>query len=117
MARARCQRGERGSDIGTERLDIVGIGWAQPRNDKHACEDVTMQRRVGILLISVAVGVMFAGGLFYHGRVGGGLLLVTDAVLLALAMSSWGNTRPQGRPVRLAIIVLIAVIAIIKLVK
>jgi hypothetical protein len=76
-----------------------------------------MVRRFGIILISAVVGVMFAGGLFYQGRVGGGLLLITDAVLIALAMSSWGNTRPQGRPVRLAVIVIIAVIAVVKLVR
>ena len=50
-----------------------------------------MQRRMVTILIAGAVGIVFAAGLFFHGRVGGGLLLITDAILIALAMSVWGN--------------------------
>jgi hypothetical protein len=76
-----------------------------------------MQRRMVTILIAGAVGVVFAAGLFIHGRAGGGLLLITDAILIALAMSVWGNVQPKGRPVRIAVIVIIAVIAVVKLVK
>jgi hypothetical protein len=76
-----------------------------------------MHRRVLTYLVSVAIGVLFAAGLFVHGRAGGGLLLITVAVLIALAMTSWGNTRRQGRPIRIAVILVITAIAVAKLVK
>ena len=63
------------------------------------------------------MGALFAAGLFIHGRVGGGLLLLTDAVLIALARITWPQLRPQGRPFRLIVIAAVAVIAAIKLIK
>jgi hypothetical protein len=76
-----------------------------------------MRRRMLMILAAGAVGLIFAAGLFFHGRVGGGLLLVTDAVLIGLAMSVWGNTEPRKRPVRVIVILAIAVLAVIKMVR
>ncbi|HWC34484.1 MAG TPA: hypothetical protein VG650_06615 [Mycobacteriales bacterium] len=75
-----------------------------------------MPRRLLIALCALAVGGLFAAGLFVHGRAGGGLLVVTDAILIGLTRTAWAQVRPQGRPIRLVIIVAIAVIATIKLV-
>jgi hypothetical protein len=76
-----------------------------------------MTRRALIILIAGAVGGVFAAGLFLPGRVGGGLLVLTDAALIALSISGWANARPQGRPVRIAVITLIGVLAAIKLIR
>jgi hypothetical protein len=74
-----------------------------------------MARRLLTILAAAIVGAIFAAGLFIRGPVGGGLLLLTDAVLIALARLTWSRLRPQGRPLRLVVIVAIAVIAVIKL--
>jgi hypothetical protein len=76
-----------------------------------------MQQRLLMILIAAAVGVLFAAGLFFHGAKGAGLLLITDAILIAITVSVWGDSRPQGRPVRIAVITIIAAIAVAKLVK
>jgi hypothetical protein len=74
-----------------------------------------MQRRLLILLAALAVGVLFAAGLFVHGVLGGVLLLAVDALLIAMAALTWRHLRPQGRPLRIAVIAVIAVVAIVKL--
>jgi hypothetical protein len=71
-----------------------------------------MRRRLLVLLAALAVGVVFAVGLFVHGWVGGVLLLAVDAALVAMAVLTWPHLRPQGRPLRIAVI---AVVAVIKL--
>jgi hypothetical protein len=73
-------------------------------------------RRLGIVVAALAVGAMFVAGLFLHGRLGGALLLVTDAMLINLTRIVWDQVRPQGRPFRIVIIVAIAVLAVVKLV-
>jgi hypothetical protein len=75
-----------------------------------------MQQRLAIILAAVAVGAIFVAGLFVNGRPGGALLLVTAAILVTLTSATWSRTRPQGRPLRVAIIVAIAVVAIVKLI-
>ena len=75
-----------------------------------------MQRRLVIILAAAVVGGIFLAGLFIHGRVGGALLVLTDAILIALARLTWPHLPPQGRPIRVIIIVAIAVVAVIKLV-
>jgi hypothetical protein len=75
-----------------------------------------MQQRLAMILAAAVVGAIFIAGLFVHGRAGGGLLLVTDAILITLTSATWTRARPQGRPIRVAIIVAIAVVAIAKLV-
>lgn len=74
-----------------------------------------MSRRLLIVLGALAVGALFAAGLFVHGRAGGGLLVLTDAILIGLSRLSWAQVRTQGRPLRVLIIAVIAVIAVVKL--
>jgi hypothetical protein len=76
-----------------------------------------MQQRFAILLGALAVGAIFLAGLFIHGPVGGGLLLVTAAILISLTRLTWNRVRPQGRPLRLVVITAIVVLAAIKLVS
>jgi hypothetical protein len=72
-------------------------------------------RRLLIVLGALCVGALFFAGLFIHGRGGGGLLLITDAILLGLTRTVWAQVRPQGRPLRIVIIVAIAILAVVKL--
>jgi hypothetical protein len=74
-------------------------------------------QRLLIVFGALAVGALFAAGLFVHGRVGGGLLVATDAILIGLTRTAWAQLRTQGRPLRIAIIAAIAVLAVVKLVK
>jgi hypothetical protein len=75
-----------------------------------------VRRRLGIVVAAVAGGAMFLAGLFLHGRLGGTLLLVTDVMLIGLSVAVWDQLRPQGRPLRVAIIAAIAAVAVVKLV-
>ena len=70
-----------------------------------------------IVLVALAIGGLFAAGLFVPGRVGGGLLVVTDAILIGLSRMAWAQVRTQGRPLRVLIIAAIAVVAVVKLAK
>ncbi len=76
-----------------------------------------MSRRLLIVLGALGVGALFAAGLFVDGRPGGVLLIVTDAVLITLTRTAWGQVRTQGRPLRVLIIAAIAVLAVVKLVR
>jgi hypothetical protein len=76
-----------------------------------------MPQRLLIVLAALAVGALFAAGLFVHGRVGGGLLILTDAILIGLTRTAWAQVRTQGRPLRILIIAAIAVVAVVKLAK
>ena len=76
-----------------------------------------MPRRLLVVLVALCVGVLFAAGLFVHGRVGGGLLILTDAILIGLSRLAWTQVRTQGRPLRVLVIAVIAVLAVVKLVK
>jgi hypothetical protein len=75
-----------------------------------------MRQRFVTLLVAGTVGAIFAAGLFIHGRAGGALLLLTDAVLIGLAFLTWRRLPPKGRPLRLVVIAVIAVLAAIKLI-
>ncbi|HVT22565.1 MAG TPA: DUF6703 family protein [Mycobacteriales bacterium] len=76
-----------------------------------------MPQRLLILLGALAIGALFVAGLFVHGRLGGALLLVTDAILIGLTRTAWAQVRPQGKPLRIAIIVVVAVVGLVKLVR
>jgi hypothetical protein len=76
-----------------------------------------MRRRMLMVIAAGTIGGLFAAGLFLHGRVGGGLLLITDALLIALGMSAWANTQPQKRPIRVAVILIIGAIAVVKMIR
>jgi len=69
------------------------------------------------MIIAGVVGGVFAAGLFIHGRIGGALLLLTDLILIGLARVTWVQVRQQGRPIRVIVIVAIAVLAVFKLAK
>jgi hypothetical protein len=77
---------------------------------------IDVAQRLLVILGALAVGVLFGAGLFIEGRPGGGMLLVTDAILVGLTRTAWAQVRPQGRPVRLMIIAVIAVLAAFKLI-
>jgi hypothetical protein len=73
-----------------------------------------MRQRGLVILAAAIVGGVFVAGLFIHGRAGGVLLLLTDAVLITMAAATWTRIRPQGRPLRLIIIAAVAVVAVVK---
>jgi hypothetical protein len=73
-------------------------------------------RRLLIILGALAVGALFAAGLFVAGRPGGGMLLITDAVLIGLTRIAWPQIRAQGRPLRLMVILAVGIVAVVKLV-
>jgi Family of unknown function (DUF6703) len=73
-------------------------------------------RRLLILLGALGIGALFAAGLFVPGRAGGGLLVITDAVLIGLSRVVWSQVDARRRPIRIAIIAAIAVVAVVKLV-
>jgi hypothetical protein len=74
-----------------------------------------LRSRLVIVLGALAVGALFVAGLFVKGPVGGGMLAVTDIVLIGLTGTAWAQLKPQSRPLRLVIIAAIAVLAIVKL--
>ncbi len=70
-----------------------------------------MPRRLVLLLGALGVGALFVSGLFTHGVLSGALLTATDLVLIGLATVTWPALRTGDRVLRLAVIVLIAVVA------
>jgi hypothetical protein len=74
-----------------------------------------VRSRLVIVLGAVAVGALFVAGLFVHGPGGGGLLALTDVVLIALTGLAWSHIQPKARPFRLVVIVAIAALAVVKL--
>jgi hypothetical protein len=77
---------------------------------------VDVARRLLIILGALVVGALFGAGLFVAGRAGGGMLLITDAVLIGLTRTAWPQIRTQGRPLRLMVIAAIGILAVVKLV-
>jgi hypothetical protein len=75
-----------------------------------------MGQRLVIVLGAAIVGAIFVAGLFINGRGGGALLVLTDVILIALTVAVWNRLRPQGRPLRILVIAVIAAVAMIKLV-
>jgi hypothetical protein len=75
-----------------------------------------MPQRLLIMILAGVVGGIFAAGLFIHGRVGGGLLLVAGAILIVLSRATWNRVRPQGRPLRMVVVAAILALGIVKLV-
>jgi hypothetical protein len=75
-----------------------------------------MNRRPVTLLVALVVGVTFAAGLFIQSRLGGVLLLVVAALLVAMARATWTRLAARGRPFRIAVIIVIAVLGIVKLI-
>jgi hypothetical protein len=75
-----------------------------------------MGRRLAVMVGAACVGVLFAFGLFLHGRVGGALLLVVAAILGTLTYAIWHRLhRRRDLAVRLVIVAAILAIAVTKL--
>jgi hypothetical protein len=74
-----------------------------------------VRSRLVIVLGAVAVGAVFVAGLFVHGPGGGGFLALTDIALIALTGTAWSHVQPKARPFRIAVIVVIAALAVVKL--
>lgn len=72
-------------------------------------------RRGNAILVAAAVGLVFLVGLVVHGPVGGVLLLLVAAVLVAASRGAWQVVRPEGRPLRIAVVVAIVALAAAKL--
>jgi hypothetical protein len=68
-------------------------------------------RNLGAALV---VGGIAAAGFFLHGVPGGLLLLLTAALLGGLSWLLRDRVRPAGRPLRVAVIALIVVVAVVK---
>jgi hypothetical protein len=113
MTGAGRERLDRGADIRAERFR--GTGRAEAGDDKHAVRMSPMQRRLVIVLAATAVLAVFLAGLFINGRIGGALLLLTDAVLVTLTRVTWPHVRPQGRRLRLVVIAAVGIGAIVKI--
>jgi hypothetical protein len=77
---------------------------------------IDVNRRLVNVLAGLVSLAIFLAGLFIPGRVGGAILLVTVAMLVVASYSVWDQIRPQGRPLRVAVIAVVAVVAVIKLV-
>lgn len=77
---------------------------------------LTAGQRLAIAFGALLVGAIFVAGLFVHGRLGGAFLVLTVAILVTLTRTTWDHVRPQGRPLRVAVIVAIAALAAYKLI-
>jgi hypothetical protein len=64
---------------------------------------------------AVFLGALILVGLFLPGVFGGLVLLVLVLVLGALAVATW-ELRPASRPLRLAVLVLLLVVAVSKII-
>jgi hypothetical protein len=73
-----------------------------------------MPRRVVILLVALGVGAICVAGLFTHGWISAVLLALTDVVLIALTSVTWPRLRQRDRAVRVAVVVVIAVVAAVR---
>jgi len=67
------------------------------------------------ILIAAAVGIVFIVGLAVHGPVGGVLLLLVAATLVLFTARAWGAVRREGRPLRVAVLIVVVVVAVLKL--
>lgn len=75
-----------------------------------------LRSRLVTLLAAAAVGVLFLAGLMLDGGLGAGLMAVVVLLLGLLTANAWTHVPPQRRPLRIGVIVLVAAIAVIKVV-
>jgi hypothetical protein len=69
------------------------------------------------LLVAGAVGAAFVVGLLVEGVGGALILLGVTAVLAAVTAAAWHHVAERRRPLRLAVLALVAVITAVKLVR
>lgn len=72
--------------------------------------------RLAILLVAGAVGAAFVVGLVLGGVGGAILLLAVAGVLAMVTVAAWNHAPARGRPLRLAVLGLVTVVAVVKLV-
>jgi hypothetical membrane protein len=70
--------------------------------------------RLTVIAVALAIAGVFVAGLAVHGPVGGVLLLVVDAALVAISRAMW-SAISKGRGLRVAVVAVIAVLAVLKL--
>jgi uncharacterized membrane protein YdbT with pleckstrin-like domain len=66
------------------------------------------------IVVALVVGAVFIAGLAIHGPLGGVLLLLVDAALIALSRAMW-HAISNGRGLRIVVIVVVAALAVVKL--
>lgn len=71
--------------------------------------------RRNLILIAAAVGIVFIVGLAVQGPVGGVLLLLVAVTLAVFTAKAWGAVRREGRPLRVAVLIVVVVLAVLKL--
>lgn len=76
-----------------------------------------MSQRLRNLTVALLVGAVAVAGFFSHGIVGGVLLLVTVVILGSLSWALRDRVRPEGQPLRVAVLLLLVVVAVIKFVQ
>jgi hypothetical protein len=76
----------------------------------------SMPQRLALLLAAVVAAAITIAGLFLDNRIGGALLLVTVAILVALARLRWAELPPNGRILRVVIVAAFAALAIARLI-
>jgi hypothetical protein len=69
------------------------------------------------LLLAGAVGAAFVVGLLLDGLAGALVLIGVTAVLVGLTVAAWHHMPERGRPLRLAVLALVSLIAVVKLVQ
>jgi hypothetical protein len=72
-------------------------------------------RRGNAILLVVAVGLVFLGGLAVHGAAGGVLLLLVAATLVLFSARAWPHVRREGRPFRIIVLAAVIGLAVAKL--
>jgi hypothetical protein len=65
-------------------------------------------------LVAAAAGGLFLAGLFLHGAVGGGLLLLVTAMLVGLTSRAWAGLHSRGRAARVVVLAVVVVVAATK---
>jgi hypothetical protein len=93
-----------------------GAGRVRTQVERRAAVVVLWLSQQPRFLPAALVAVAFVLGLVLPGVVGAVLLLACLALLVVLSYLAWPSTPAGGRPVRLLVMVAIAVFAISKLV-
>jgi hypothetical protein len=73
------------------------------------------RNRANLIVLAGAVALVTIAGLAVHGPVGGVLLLLVAALLVALSVRVWARVPARGRPIRVFVLLLIVGLALMKL--
>lgn len=72
-----------------------------------------LRSRPVTLLVAGAIGALFLAGLLVHGHVGAILLLAVAVVLVTVSAAVWPALPERGRRLRIAVVVLVVVLAVV----